>query len=147
MHPTVVREEAVPEATTPTPVLERLRQAACDHGEAPTSAAALVGWARAFILFYDKRHPATLGLREVTRFLEHVVQTETEPLVAYYRRWIIRHRGTPTNQVIRPCLYRYRRSLPLLCLCRHRRVGNTSCLPPCHTSNVLPPASTQTTSP
>ena len=82
MHPTVVREEAVPEATTPTPVLERLRQAACDHGEAPTSAAALVGWARAFILFYDKRHPATLGLREVTRFLEHVVQTETEPLVA-----------------------------------------------------------------
>jgi hypothetical protein len=82
MHPATAREETVPTATTPTPVLERLRQAACDHGDSAASAARLVGWARAFILLNDKRHPATLGLREVTHFLEHVVQTEKEPLVA-----------------------------------------------------------------
>jgi hypothetical protein len=42
----------------------------------------LVGLARAFILFHDKRHPSGLGLPEVTHVLEHVVQTAPQPLLA-----------------------------------------------------------------
>jgi len=37
---------------------------------------------RAFILFHGKRHPRELGLPDATRFLEHVVRTEKQPLPA-----------------------------------------------------------------
>ena len=37
---------------------------------------------RAFILFHDKRHPSSLGLAQVTQFLEHVVKTSADPLPA-----------------------------------------------------------------
>jgi integron integrase len=41
-----------------------------------------VDWSRRFILFWGKKHPRELDLAAVTRFLQHVVQTETPPLPA-----------------------------------------------------------------
>ncbi len=76
----------VPGATSvsvkPPPLLERFRQAAQARGDSAATADNLVAWARAFILFHDKRHPSEMGLGEVTRFLEHVVKTAAEPLPA-----------------------------------------------------------------
>jgi len=72
----------VPPAPTPPPLLERLRLAARTRGDSQPTADTLVSWARAFILFHNKRHPSELGLPEVTHFLEHVVKTAPEPLPA-----------------------------------------------------------------
>ena len=64
-----------PLATKASPLLERLRREAIARGDAQTTAAVLVSWARAFILFHNKQHPSALGLPAVTHFLEHVVRT------------------------------------------------------------------------
>ena len=74
-------------AHTPIPagkprLLERLRQAALERGVAGATADQLVGWARTFVLFHNKRHPAEMGLPEVGHFLEHVVKSERDPLPA-----------------------------------------------------------------
>lgn len=73
-------------AITPTvstlPLLERVRLAAYSRGDSKTTADFLVSWTRSFILFHNKKHPSQLGLPEVTHFLEHVVKTESEPLLA-----------------------------------------------------------------
>jgi hypothetical protein len=37
-------------------------------------------WVRRFILVHDKRHPRDLSAGDVGRFLEHVAQTEKDPL-------------------------------------------------------------------
>jgi integron integrase len=66
----------------PVPLLERMRLAAVNRGDAADTADNLVSWGRAFILFHNKRHPDQLALPEVTHFLEHVVKTAPEPLVA-----------------------------------------------------------------
>ena len=71
-----------PASTKASPLLERLRLAASACGDAQATADCLVSWARAFILFHNKRHPSTLGLPAVTHFLEHVVKTAPEPLPA-----------------------------------------------------------------
>jgi integron integrase len=42
----------------------------------------LVSWARAFILFHDKRHPRETGLEQATHFLQHVVKSVKDPLPA-----------------------------------------------------------------
>lgn len=75
---------SLPMTTTakPPPLLDRLRQAALARGEAAQTAETLVAWARAFILFHNKRHPGEMGLPEVRLFLEHVVKTEKVPLLA-----------------------------------------------------------------
>ncbi len=39
-------------------------------------------WTRRFILFHGQRHPRDLGIAEITRFLEHLGQTEKDPLGA-----------------------------------------------------------------
>ena len=69
-------------AVQPPPLLERLRKTALDRGTARPTVDQMVGWARAFILFHNKRHPAEMGLAEVGHFLEHVVKTEPDPLPA-----------------------------------------------------------------
>ena len=79
IHPS---STALVPATNQPPLLERLRQAARHRGDSQPTADNLVGWARAFILFHGIRHPAQLGLPEVTHFLEHVVKTAADPLPA-----------------------------------------------------------------
>jgi hypothetical protein len=72
----------VPSVTNPPPLLERLRLAARARGDSQPTADTLVSWARAYILFHNKRHPSELGLSAATHFLEHVVKTAPEPLPA-----------------------------------------------------------------
>jgi hypothetical protein len=72
----------VPTSAKASPLLERLRLDAIARGDARPTAELLVSRARAFILFHNKQHPSTLGLPEVTHFLEHVVKTAPEPLLA-----------------------------------------------------------------
>jgi hypothetical protein len=40
----------------------------------------IADWTRRFVLFHGKRHPRELSLADVRRFLEHVAQTEKDPL-------------------------------------------------------------------
>jgi integrase-like protein len=81
-HPVPPASTPVPPTAAPQPLLERLRLAACARGDARPNAETLVSWARAFILFHNKRYPSELGLPEVTHFLEHVVKTSAAPLPA-----------------------------------------------------------------
>ncbi len=73
---------ARPPPATPLRLLERLRLAALARGEPPPTTDCLVAWVRAFILFHGQRHPSELGRPQVTRFLEHLVQTAADPLPA-----------------------------------------------------------------
>src|SRR5438105_11224432 len=70
------------ERSTGSLLLDRLWQAARRRGDSQPTADRLVDWARRFILFYNKRHPSQLGLREASHFLEHIVKTAPEPLPA-----------------------------------------------------------------
>lgn len=65
-----------------SPLLADLRSRARARGDPESVADNLAAWARAFILFHDKRHPSGLGLRQVTQFLEHVVKASADPLPA-----------------------------------------------------------------
>jgi hypothetical protein len=42
-----------------------------------------VQWARRFILFHCKRHPREMGLCEVGQLLDHLAQTEGDPVRAF----------------------------------------------------------------
>jgi integron integrase len=66
----------------PPRLLDRLRQAALAHFGRPEPADRYCDWAYRFILFHSKRHPRELGLPEVGRFLEHLAQTEKDPVGA-----------------------------------------------------------------
>jgi len=81
-HPVASRAAPVSAVAIGSPLLERFRQSARARGDSAPTADNLVSWARAFILFHNKRHPSELGLAEATHFLEHVVKTATEPLPA-----------------------------------------------------------------
>jgi integron integrase len=63
-------------------LLDQFRHAARLHGHSEPTTDVLAAWVRLFILFHDKQHPSALGLPHVTHFLEHVVNTEPEPLPA-----------------------------------------------------------------
>ncbi len=82
MNTLAVPVPPAPPNARPSPLLEKFRQAAGARGDAQATVEILAGWARAFILFHDKKHPATLGLPHVTHFLEHVVKTSENPLRA-----------------------------------------------------------------
>jgi len=61
--------------TNPRPepkLLDRVRQAIRVLHYSPRTEDAYVTWIKRFILFNDKRHPAEMGSREVTRFLTHL---------------------------------------------------------------------------
>lgn len=66
----------------PPRLLDQFRAVARRLGQSEPTVETLASWVRAFIIFHDKQHPSTLGLPHVGRFLEHVVQTETDPLPA-----------------------------------------------------------------
>lgn len=48
----------------------------------PEPGARYVDYARRYILFHGKRHPRELGLAEVEQFLQHLAQSEKDPLRA-----------------------------------------------------------------
>jgi integron integrase len=61
-------------------LLDEVRQLALDHFGRPEPAERYTGWTRRFVLFHGKRHPRELGPADVGRFLEHVAQSEKDPL-------------------------------------------------------------------
>jgi hypothetical protein len=63
-------------------LLDRVRQAALTHWGRPEPAERCAHWTRRFILFHNKRHPTELGLADIGQFLEHLAQTEKDPLPA-----------------------------------------------------------------
>ena len=71
---------AVASPEQPPRILDRLRDAARERGASAASVDNLVGWARAYILFHDKRHPRDMGLEQAAHFLEHVVKSTANPL-------------------------------------------------------------------
>lgn len=66
----------------PPRLLDLVRQVARSHFGQDGPGDRIAHWVRRFILFHDKQHPRALGLTDVCRFLEHIAQTEKEPLAA-----------------------------------------------------------------
>lgn len=61
-----------PEASVPTRLLDRLRNATRVRHYSIRTEGVYVDWARRFILFHGKRHPLDLGAAEVAAFLTHL---------------------------------------------------------------------------
>ncbi len=61
-------------------LLDQVRQMATARFGRPEPAERYVQWSRRYILFHGKRHPRALGRAQAGRFLEHVVQSEKDPL-------------------------------------------------------------------
>jgi hypothetical protein len=76
--------QPTPQIIAPQPprLLDQVAQTARQRGASEPTTAQLVSWARDYILLHGKRHPRELGLPDATRFLEHVVRTEKQPLPA-----------------------------------------------------------------
>jgi integron integrase len=69
-------------ASQPPRLLDQVAQAARHRGASEPTTAQLVAWVRAYVLFHGKRHPRELDRAAVSRFLEHVVRSEKQPLPA-----------------------------------------------------------------
>jgi integron integrase len=76
--------QPTPQVATPQPprLLDQVAQTARQRGASEPTTAQLVDWVWAYVLFHNKRHPRELNRAAVTRFLEHVVRTEKQPLPA-----------------------------------------------------------------
>src|SRR5438477_7827480 len=61
-------------------LLDQVRGAALSRFGRPEPGQRYVEWTRRFILFHGKRHPRELGAFEIENFLNHVAQTEKDPL-------------------------------------------------------------------
>ena len=71
----------VAKSVSPGPrLLDQVSLAALARFGRPEPGCRYVEWSRRFILFHGKRHPRDMGRAEVGRFLEHVAQTEKDPL-------------------------------------------------------------------
>ncbi len=61
-------------------LLDQLRESASVRFGRPEPGKRYADWGRRFILFHGKRHPRELGKPDVVRFLEHVAQTDKDPV-------------------------------------------------------------------
>jgi hypothetical protein len=61
-------------------LLDRVRQAALTRFGQTGPGERYAFWTRRLVLFHDRRHPRDLDAGAVGRFLEHVAQTERDPL-------------------------------------------------------------------
>jgi hypothetical protein len=66
----------------PPRLLDQLRLLAVNHYGRLEPGDRHAEWVRRFILFHRKRHPRDLGVQEAGRFLDHLAQTEKDPLLA-----------------------------------------------------------------
>jgi integron integrase len=71
---------APPAPPQPPRLLDLVRQAALLRFGQDGPGDRYAHWTRRLVLFHDKRHPRDLDLAAVRRFLEHVAQTEKDPL-------------------------------------------------------------------
>ncbi len=79
-------------------LLDRVRKAIRMRHMSRRTEQAYVFWIRRYILFHDKRHPATLGAEEVTRFLSHLAEDR-------------RVSASTQNQALSALLFLYRQVL------------------------------------
>ncbi len=77
---TVIVPEPSAATAQPPRLLEQVRQMAAARFGRPQPGERYVQWSRRYILFHGIRHPRELGRAEAGRFLEHVVQSEKDPL-------------------------------------------------------------------
>jgi hypothetical protein len=61
--------------TSPPKLLDRMRERLRLRHYSMRTEQQYVQWARRFILFHGKRHPAEMGAREVEAFLTHLAVT------------------------------------------------------------------------
>src|SRR5262249_5064216 len=78
--PVMSAVSASPEVRQPSRLLDLVRQRAVEWFGRVEPAERHVQWVRRFILFHGKRHPRDLRLGEVRLFLEHLAQSEKDPL-------------------------------------------------------------------
>jgi hypothetical protein len=67
-------------ASPPPRLLDLVRQVARDRFGQDGPGERCADWTRRLVLFHGKRHPRDLAPGDVGRFLEHVAQTENDPL-------------------------------------------------------------------
>src|SRR5262245_43642363 len=67
-------------APQPPRLLDQVRAAAGRHYGRPEPGQRFADWTLRFVLFHGKRHPRELGAGDVHRFLDHIAQTEKDPL-------------------------------------------------------------------
>jgi integrase len=79
-------------------LLDRVRTAMRTRHMSGRTEEAYVSWIRRYILFHGKRHPATLGAKEVTRFLSSLAETR-------------RVSASTQNQALSALLFLYRNVL------------------------------------
>jgi integron integrase len=79
-------------------LLDRVRTAMRTRHMSDRTEEAYLFWIRRYILFHDRRHPATLGVEEVTRFLSSLAETH-------------RVSASTQNQALSALLFLYRRVL------------------------------------
>jgi hypothetical protein len=74
--------DSLPGPAVPQPprLLDQLRQAAFAHFGRPEPGQRFVDWSRRYIVFHGICHPRELGFADVARFLDHLAQTEKDPL-------------------------------------------------------------------
>ena len=80
----IMESSKVPLSTHDPPrprFLDQVRQAALAHYNRADAAERCVDWARRFILFHNKRHPAEMGGGEVGAFLRQLAQTAGLPRI------------------------------------------------------------------
>jgi hypothetical protein len=70
----------VPTVPRPPRLLYQLRQGALIRFGRPEQAERHVEWVRRYILFHGVRHPRELGRADASRFLDHLAQSEKDPL-------------------------------------------------------------------
>jgi site-specific recombinase XerD len=70
----VVAEEPPVYRTESPKLLDRVRTAMRTRHMSGRTEEAYVSWIRRYIRFHDRRHPATLGAEEVTRFLSSLAE-------------------------------------------------------------------------
>ena len=70
--PDDARRAPVPRVVGAPRLLDRMRDAIRLRHYSRRTEKAYVGWARRFVLFHGKRHPAEMGAAEVTAFLSHL---------------------------------------------------------------------------
>jgi integron integrase len=86
------------DATRPKKLLDQMRDALRARHYSPRTEKAYVDWARRYILFHNRRHPAQMGQAEIESFLTHLAVTQ--------------HVAASTqNQALSALLYLYRHVL------------------------------------
>jgi len=74
--------QSAPAIMQPPRLLDQARDTARHQGHSEPAASAMADGCERFIRFHGKRHPCEMGVGEVGQFLDHLAQTERNPVRA-----------------------------------------------------------------